>query len=109
MQITLNIYNKQKEIVKTHTAEGYDLMMGTIEDFMDIIDVEAINDTTALAKMVIKGYKQIKPLMQDIFPELTDEEFKGIKLADLITVIANTGAAVIENLNILKQGNSTRA
>lgn len=109
MQITLNIYNKQKEIVKTHTAEGYDLMMGTIEDFMDIIDVEAINDTTALAKMVIKGYKQIKPLMQDIFPELTDEEFKRIKLADLVTVIANTGAAVIENLNILKQGNSTRA
>ena len=76
MQITLNIYNKQKEIVKTHTAEGYDLMMGTIEDFMDIIDVEAINDTTALAKMVIKGYKQIKPLMQDIFPELTDEEWE---------------------------------
>ena len=109
MQITLNIYNKQKEIVKTHTAEGYDLMMGTIEDFMDIIDVEAINDTTALAKMVIKGYKQIKPLMQDIFPKLTDEEFKGIKLADLVTVIANTGAAVIGNLNILKQGTSTRA
>ena len=108
MEIKLNIYNK-REIVKTYTAEGYDLMMGTIEDFMEIIDIEKINDTAAVAKMVTKGFEQIKPLMKDIFPGLTDEEFRGIKVTELVQVIAQIGAAVINNLGILKQGNSTGA
>ena len=108
MEIKLNIYNG-KEVTKTYTAEGYDLMMGTIEDFMDIIDIEKLNDTAAVAKMVMKGYAQIKPLMKDIFPGLTSEEFRGIKLTELVQVIAQIGAAVINNLGILKQGNSTGA
>lgn len=108
MEIKLNIYNK-REIVKTYTAEGYDLMMGTIEDFMEIIDIEKINDTAAVAKMVTKGFEQIKPLMKDIFPGLTDEEFRGIKVTELVQVMAQIGAAVINNLGILKQGNSTGA
>lgn len=108
MEIKLNIYNG-KEVVNTYTAEGYDLMMGTIEDFMDIIDIEKLNDTGAVAKMVMKGYAQIKPLMKDIFPGLTDEEFRGIKLTELVQVMAQIGAAVINNLGILKQGNSTGA
>ena len=83
MEIKLNIYNG-KNVVNTYTAEGYDLMMGTIEDFMDIIDIEKLNDTGAVAKMVMKGYAQIKPLMKDIFPGLTDEEFRGIKLTELV-------------------------
>ena len=104
MEIKLNIYSG-KEVVNTYTAEGYDLMMGTIEDFMDIIDIEKLNDTGAVAKMVMKGYAQIKPLMKDIFPGLTDEEFRGIKLTELVQVMAQIGAAVINNLGILKQGN----
>ena len=108
MEIKLNIYNGKK-VVNTYTAEGYDLMMGTIEDFMDIIDIEKLNDTGAVAKMVMKGYAQIKPLMKDIFPGLTDEEFRGIKLTELVQVMAQIGAAVINNLGILKQGNSTGA
>lgn len=109
MEIKLNIFGEDKQITKTYTAEGYDLMMGTIEDFMEIIDVENLNDTTAVAKMVMKGYKQIKPLMKDVFPGLTDEEFRQIKINNLIEVIVALGAAVIENLGILKQGNSQRA
>lgn len=109
MEIKLNIFGEDKQIAKTYTAEGYDLMMGTIEDFMEIIDVENLNDTTAVAKMVMKGYKQIKPLMKDVFPGLTDEEFRQIKINNLIEVIVSLGAAVIENLGILKQGNSQRA
>ena len=109
MEIKLNIFGEDKQIAKTYTAEGYDLMMGTIEDFMEIIYVENLNDTTAVAKMVMKGYKQIKPLMKDVFPGLTDEEFRQIKINNLIEVIVSLGAAVIENLGILKQGNSQRA
>lgn len=105
--ISLKITSKEdkKKIEKFYTAEGYDLMLGTVEDFMDIIDIDKIGNNIELAKMVLKGYGQLKPLIMDIFPELTDEEYKRIKVNDLISTISQVGKSVIENLDILKSGN----
>lgn len=103
--ISLNIYGEDKKVEKTYTADGYDLMMGTIEDFMEIIDVDKLHDNAAVAQMVIKGYGQIKPLIKDIFPGLTDEEFKHVKITDLVRTIIQVGTSVVESLNILKSGN----
>ena len=104
MAISLNIYDPKDKtkVVKTHTVEGYDLMLGTIEDFMDVIDMDKLDDEKEVAKMVIKGYKQIKPLVMDIFPELTSEELKNIKVAELIKIVPQIGAAIMESLNIVK-------
>lgn len=105
--ISLKITSKEdkKKVDKIYTAEGYDLMLGTVEDFMDIIDIDKIGNNIELAKMVLKGYGQLKPLIMDIFPELTDEEYKRIKVNDLISTISQVGKSVIENLDILKSGN----
>lgn len=105
--IKLNIYKKdnKKEIEKTLTADGYELMLGTVEDFMNVIDIEKVGDSTEVAKMVVKGYSQIKPLLKDIFPELTDEDFKHVKVNDLVRTIIQLGTAVVESLDTLKTGN----
>lgn len=106
-KISLNIYgakNKTK-LEKTLEVEGYDLMLGTVEDFMEIIDIDKLGDQKEVAKMVVKGYSQIKPLLMDIFPELTDDEYKRIKVSDLVRVITQLGTAVIEQLDILKTKN----
>jgi len=106
-QISLNIYkaDNKKEIEKTYTADGYDLMLGTVEDFMNIIDVDKLNDNLAVMKMLQGGYNQIKPLLKDIFPELTDDEFKRVKVNDLVYTIKDIGASIIDGLDILKKGN----
>ena len=104
MAISLNIYDPKdkNKVVKVHTVEGYDLMLGTIEDFMDIIDMDKLDDDKEVAKMVIKGYKQSKPLIMDIFPELTSDELKNIKVAELVKIVPQIGKAIIESLSILK-------
>lgn len=104
--ITLNIYEKgnKKEPAKVLEAEGYDLMLGTIEDFMEIIDIDKIDDSVELAKMVVKGYDQLKPLLKDIFEDMTDEDFRGVKVPDLVLTIVEVGKAIGESLNILKTG-----
>ena len=105
--IKLNIYksDNKKEIEKTLTADGYELMLGTVEDFMNVIDIEKVGDTTEVAKMVVKGYSQIKPLLKDIFPDLTDEDFKRVKVNDLVRTIIQLGTAVVDSLDTLKTGN----
>lgn len=102
--ITLKIYSKEdkNKVEKTHQAEGYDLMLGTVEDFMNIIDIDKLQDRNEVTKMVMKGYQQLKPLIKDIFPDLTDEEYRRIKISDLIVTIIQVGTAVIENLKIIR-------
>ena len=53
MDLKLNIYEKRK-IVKTYTAETYDLMFGTVEDLLDVIDIDNIQagDRTELLKAI---------------------------------------------------------
>lgn len=105
--ISLKITSKEdkKKVDKIYTAEGYDLMLGTVEDFMDIIDIDKLGNNIELAKMVLKGYGQLKPLIMGIFPELTDEEYRRIKVNDLISTVSQIGKSVLDNLDILKSGN----
>lgn len=104
--IELKIYKagSKTEVEKILEAQGYDLMLGTVEDFMEIFDVDKLGDNVEMAKMVLKGYNQIRPLVMDVFPELTVEEYKRVKVNDLIHTIIQIGTAVVENLDYLKTG-----
>jgi hypothetical protein len=81
--LKLNIYKEdnKNEIEKTFTAEGYDLMLGTLQDIMAIIDIDKINsgNEMELAKMAIRGFDQIAPILRDVFPEVTTEELRRTK------------------------------
>lgn len=110
-EITLNVYKAENknEVEKTYTANGYDLMLGTVEDFMNILDLDKMGDQIEVAKMVVKGYGQIKPLLKDVFPELTDEELKRIKVPELVQTIVQIGLSIVDSLKELKPGNTARA
>lgn len=105
--IELNIYkkNNKKEIEKTYSVEGYELMLGTVEDFMDVIDIEKLGDNIEAAKMLLKCYKQLMPLLKDIFPEVTDEELKRVKVNELVRTFMQLGTAIVEGFDVLKKGN----
>lgn len=92
MDLKLNIYEKKK-IVKTYTAETYDLMFGTVEDLIDLIDLDQLKNGTdteiikLVGKVIISGMGIIKPLLKDIFEGLTDEELKNTKVSEISTAL----------------------
>lgn len=92
MDLKLNIYEKKK-IVKTYTAETYDLMFGTVEDLIDLIDLDQLKNGTdteiikLVGKVIINGMGIIKPLLKDIFEGLTDEELKNTKVSEISTAL----------------------
>ena len=104
--LKLNIYKKEnkKEIEKTYTAEGYDLMLGTVEDIMNIIDIDKMNDDKEVALMFVKCYRQITPLLLDIFPGVTDEELHRVKVQELIPLFVDICKAVVDSIGLLKTG-----
>lgn len=112
-QITLNIYADKENpqaITKTLTAESYDLRMGTLEDFITLFDIEKMQDPQALANMILKAYNQVKDLLRDVFHgALTEEDWRAVRFTDLLTVVTQIGAAVLEQLKIIARGNARRA
>lgn len=94
MELKLNIYNK-KEIVKTYTNDTYDLMLGTVEDFLDLINLDELKTGTdteiikLVGKACMKGMDTIKTLLKDVFEDLTDEELKNTKISEISAVLIN--------------------
>lgn len=105
--LTLNIYSADdKQIVeKRYTAESYDLMLGTVEDIMQLIDVDKMNDNTEITKLVIKGYSKLKPFIKDVFNGVTDDELNRVKVKELIPTFIEIFKSIIDDLDILKTGN----
>lgn len=108
-EMKLNIYDK-KNVVKTYTAETYDIMFGTVEDLIDLIDFENVDldDNKSLVsvagKVVMGGMDIIKPLYKDIFDGLTDEELRHTHLSELAAVLISVIKFTITQIS--KGGNS---
>lgn len=92
MELKLNIYNK-KEIVKTYTAETYDLMFGTVEDLIGLIDLDKLQtgSDTELFKLILdvvmNGFGTIKVLLKDIFDGITEDELRNTKTKDIASIL----------------------
>lgn len=83
--LTLNIYKNQREVETTYTAEGYDLMTGTVEDILEIM--EGVSDTADEAKIlktIGENKDKLFDLLMDVFPGVTKEELRRTKLKEMI-------------------------
>ena len=102
--ITLNVYKEdnKNEIEKTYTSESYDLMLGTVEDIMQVIDIDKMNNDSEIAKAVMKLYPKLKPFMKEVFPGITDEELNRVKVKELIPTFIKICRQIVEDLDLVK-------
>lgn len=105
MQLVLNIYDPvSKMIAKQYTAETIDIMFGTIEDLIDIIDVEKLNDNMEWAKVIGVAMKKLKPLLKEVFTGVTDEELKNTKIKELVPLFINIFKYMMSEIGGLGNG-----
>ena len=83
----LNIYKDQTTVEKTYEAAAYDLMWGTVDDLLGIIEkAQDIKDMTALGQIILENKPRIDELLLDIFSSngLTAEELRRTKVKELV-------------------------
>lgn len=84
----LNIYKNQKEIEKTYEVEEYDIMYGTIQDILEVLDkgIDDLKNEDQLLKIVVENREKLEGFMLDIFASegLTKEELRKVKLKELV-------------------------
>lgn len=105
--LSLNIYSAEDKnaVEKKYTAESYDLMLGTVEDLMQLIDIDAMTDNIAITRIVVKAFNKLKPFIKDIFPGVTDEELNRVKVKELIPMFVQVFKSIGDDLDLIKTGN----
>ena len=99
----LNIY-ENKNIVKTYTAERYDLMLGTLEDVANAVKIDELktgSDKEILMfvfDLVKSSMGTVKELMHEVFDGITDEELRKTKVSEIVTVISEIVKITITEL-----------
>lgn len=98
MELKLNIYADRfcRNLEKTVTANDFELSTGICEDVLNIINIDmfegglsALSDESMqeLAIGIVKnGYPFFVEIIKEIF-EISDDEVKRIKVADVVTVV----------------------
>ena len=100
----LKIYERRK-VVKTYTADTYDLMFGTLEDVaaaLKLDDMKTGDDKEILEmglNLLTHGTGAVKDLLKDIFEDITDEDIKHAKVKDIARVLLEVVRYTIEQLN----------
>ena len=106
--LKLNIYGRGAEkntIIKTYTAEGYDLTLGTVSAICELVSADNMTDEKKIAAAAVKGAREINPLLKDIFDGVTDEELQRVKVKELIPLFVQIAHESIGSFDVLKKGN----
>lgn len=105
--IKLNIRNKKNKIVKTYEAQEVNLKMGTVEDIVEVLSIDkainandtAVNLYEVISTVVMNSYAMCKPILQDVFPELTSEELRNVNFKDVINTVIDIIKYSIGDIN----------
>lgn len=99
----INIYKNQREVEKTYEVDNYDLMYGTVEDILALFDdIDDLKDNMQIFNVIKKNRSKLNDFMQDIFPDLSDDELRRIKLKELIPVFMELFAYVTNSFGASK-------
>lgn len=83
----LNVYGKNNEIVKTCEAKEIDLKFGTIRSLMKLLKIDDMNNTGELLKVVYDAWEQLVDILQEVFPDMEEEDWDNVKLNELMPTI----------------------
>lgn len=87
MELKLNVYDDENKVVKTATAEVMELKFGSIRSLMKLLNIDDINDTAQLLKVVYGAWEQLTKILNGCFPEMTDEDWDNVKVSELVVVL----------------------
>lgn len=105
----LHIYGKKdgrKAVVKTYTAETYELLWGTCEDVAAALNLDDLETGTnaELIKMAVNllmgSMDTVKGLFLDIFDGLTEEELRSASIKEMAQVLVDVVLYTLRTLEI---------
>lgn len=102
MELQLNIYDEEDNIIKTYTRNSYSVRMRLLKDIISTLKLDTLckvlsADTKesnmalieVVSDFVVNAYDKVQELMKSVFPGLTDEEYLDVRLDEVIQTVIN--------------------
>jgi hypothetical protein len=87
MELKITVYDEDDNVVKECTAHTVDIKFGQISAIMELVDVENIDNSAELLKTVHRAWKQLKKILGRIFPDMTEDDWDGVKINELLPIV----------------------
>lgn len=88
-KLTLNVYDGEDTIVKTVEAEMIDLEFGTIRSLMELLNIENVEDTVSILKVIYSAWNDVTRVLGKCFPEMSYEDWEHVKLRELLPAVVS--------------------
>ena len=85
----INVYDNEGKVVKTCKAIDVKIRFGAIRKLMALLDMDDINDTTALLKTIYGAWEQVTAILSQCFPDMKEEDWDNVLLDDVVPVVMN--------------------
>lgn len=109
--LKLNIYRADDHAVieKTYESDTFEIMFGTLEDFMQVIKFDQVKSKQQVAANALRAFGSLRPLLKDVFHGVTDDELNRTKVPELIPLFADIFEAAVNELSLVQGKNAGRA
>lgn len=87
--LKLNVYNEEDEVQKTVEAKFVEIRFGTVKKLLAVLEVDQIDDTSELLKILYGSWKAVTDVLSKVFPDMEEEDWDGVKLSELLPVVVS--------------------
>lgn len=107
MEMKIKIYDDDNNVVKECAAQTVDIKFGQVAAIMELIDVENVENSGEMLKIVYRAWSQLKKILSRIFPDMTEEDWDNVSLKELLpVVVAILKSSFSEMMEIPKSKNA---
>jgi hypothetical protein len=86
-KLTLQVKDKKGEVIKVVEANTFDIYFGTIDSLMQLLDINEDTSSFDLLKKISTAWGEVTSLLGEIFPDMTDEDWKFVRINDLVPIV----------------------
>lgn len=100
MDFSINVYDKNGSITKSVKARDYKIELGPIIALIELIDIIDITDessTVSVLRAVKTTWNELIGVLSDIFPGMEKEDWKHVRLEELIPTVAGIVKFVVND------------
>lgn len=106
MELQITVYDENDNAIKTCKAQTVDIRFGQISAIMELVDIEDMDNSMELLKVVRKAWKQVTKILSRVFPDMEDDDWDNVSVKELLpVVVAILKDSVAEMLSIPKSKN----
>lgn len=89
MELKIKVYDDDDNVIKECTAQTVDIRFGQVSAIMELVNVEKIEDTGELLRIVNSAWKQMKKILSKVFPDMNDEDWENVSVKELLPVVVS--------------------